>query len=60
MPELSDRILCDGLEMKFTSPFGWIQQTDAPDTACEKSYRYSLFWFRLVITRAYIQVCILL
>jgi len=24
MPELSDRVVCDGLEMKFISPFGWI------------------------------------
>jgi len=36
MPELSDRILCDGLETNFTSPSGEIQQTGAPDIAAKR------------------------
>ena len=44
-PKLSERKFCDGLEIKFTSPLGEIQQAGA---RCEK--RYSLFYLRLVIT----------
>jgi len=56
MPELSERHFCDGLEMKFTSPLDVIEQAGAPGTAV-KSIN-SLFYFRLVITSAYTQVCI--
>jgi len=41
--------------MTFTSPLGGILQASAPETAA-KSIN-SLFYFRLVITSAYIQVC---
>jgi len=33
MPELSEMNFCDGLEMKFTSPLGGIQQAGVPATA---------------------------
>jgi len=36
MPQLLERNFCDGLEMKFTSPFGEIKQAGASETA-EKS-----------------------
>jgi len=51
MPELPEKNFCDCLEMKYTSPLGWIQQAGAPETAAEK--RFSLFYFRLVITSGY-------
>jgi len=35
-PKLSKRKFCDGLEIKFTSPLGEIQQAGAPETI-EKS-----------------------
>jgi len=35
MPELSAKNFCDGLEMKFASPLGGIQQAGAPDTAAK-------------------------
>jgi len=35
-PELSKRNLCDGLEIKFTTPSGQIQRAGAPETV-EKS-----------------------
>jgi len=56
MPELSERHFCDGLGMKFTSLLDVIQQAGAPERAA-KSIN-SLFYFRLVITSAYTQVCI--
>jgi len=34
-PELSERNLCDGLETKFTSPLGWMQQAGASETAAK-------------------------
>jgi len=34
-PELAERNFCDGLETKFTSPLGWIQQADASETAAK-------------------------
>jgi len=42
--------------MTFTSPLGGMQQAGAPEPAA-KSINY-LFYFRLVITSAFIQVCI--
>jgi len=54
MPEFSAKNFCDGLEMKFASPSAGIQQTGAPETAAKPLS----FYFRLVITSAYIQVCI--
>jgi len=35
MPKLPGRNFCDGLEMKFTSPLGGIQQVGAPETAAK-------------------------
>jgi len=32
MPDLSERNFCDGLETKFTSQLGGIQQASAPET----------------------------
>jgi len=34
-PEISARNFCDGLELKFASPLGWIQQADASETAAK-------------------------
>jgi len=34
-PELPERNFCDGLEEKFTSPLGWIQQAGASVTAAK-------------------------
>jgi len=34
-PELSERNLGDGLEMKFTSPLDWMQQAGASETAAK-------------------------
>jgi len=42
--------------MTFASPLGGIQQAGAPETAA-KSFS-PCFYFRLVITSAYIQVCL--
>jgi len=35
MPDLLERNFCDGLEMKFTSPFGEIKQAGASETAAK-------------------------
>jgi len=58
MPELSERNFKDGLEMTFASPLGGMQQAGAPETAAKSVS--PCFYFRLVITIAYIQVCFML
>jgi len=42
-------IFCDGLEMKFTSPLGRIQQAGAPETVAKSVVNCYLFYFQLVI-----------
>jgi len=45
-PELSKRNFCDGLEIKFTSPLGQIQQDGASETP-EKSVLV-LLWLVII------------
>jgi len=52
MPELSETNFCDGLEIKFTSPMGVIQQGGASETAVKSVRPTPGFYFRLVITSA--------
>jgi len=49
-PVLSARYFCDGLEMKFASSVGGIQQAGASETAAKSAT--PCFYFRLVITSA--------
>jgi len=49
-PEISERSFCDGLEMKFPSPSGGIQQTGAPETTAKRVT--PCFYLRLVTTSA--------
>jgi len=50
------RNFCDGLEMKFTSPLGGIQQADVLETAAKSVI--PCLYVRLVTTSAKIQVCV--
>jgi len=43
MPELSERNFCDGLERKFTSPVGGMQQAGASETSLLLVFTF--FWW---------------
>jgi len=51
------REICNGLEIKFTSPLGRIQQAGAPETAA-KSVTSITFTCGSLIKKGQIQVCI--